>query len=419
MVFPLPRWYGTLRRVGVVALGNAVSAGLGLAVIVILARFLSPVEFGLAATMIALVDGGQLLIDASLNAGIVHVTTLRKSSPTVLRTGFWLKILCALAIALAFALGADWLSHFLVGDDGIAASVRWAAVALVASSVTSFCLTTLQAEERFATLAMLTPLKNVLRLVGISLAALLGGLSVEIVVIAIAAGALATAAVAFFLLSSALLKGWEVSTGDLRAMLKVSVWMVMVAVSNVGSRLDIWLIATIGNAKEAGLYAAALQLCMVVGIVSQSLVTTMLPRMSRMQTKAEMTLHVKHSLLILPPLVFVFGCVWMVAEPVLGLLLGAPFEDATPVFLILFASSLMTLAVNPILLVLFPLGETRIFGLTSLAQLVLRVGMAVPLISLLGAEGAAIAELTAKIVSTAVLALFVVRLVNRSEDATH
>jgi O-antigen/teichoic acid export membrane protein len=202
-------------------------------------------------------------------------------------------------------------------------------------------------------------------------------------------------------------------------MLKVNVWMVMVAVSNVGSRLDIWLIATIGNAKEAGLYAAALQLCMVVGIVSQSLVTTMLPRMSRMQTKAEMTLHVKRSLLIVPPLVFVFGCVWMVAEPVLGLLLGAPFEDATPVFLILFASSLMTLAVNPILLVLFPLGETRIFGLTSLAQLVLRVGMAVPLISLLGAEGAAIAELTAKIVSIAVLALFVVRLVNRSEDATH
>ena len=411
------RWHGVLKNISVIALGNVASAALGLLLIVILARSLSTFDFGLVASVIAIVDGSQLLIDASLNAGIVHVTAARQCEPAVVRTGFWMKIGCAILVAGVIVVAADQLSHFLVERGSLTAAIRWAALALVASSGTSFSLTMLQSQERFVTLAAVTPLKNLVRLVGICLVVLTGHASVDAIIATIAAGAIATMAVAASFLSFAFLREWAVSLRYLREMLQINLWMVMVAMANIGSRLDIWLIAAIANPAEAGLYAAALQMCMVVGIVSQSLMTTMLPRMSRMKQRSEMRQHVTRCLMISPLLFIVFAVAWLVAGPLMQLVLGAPFQPAAPTFVVLFASSLLTLAINPILLVLFPLGETRLFGLTSLVQLVARIAIAVMLIPKLGAMGAAVAELAAKSVSIVVLVLLITRLVNRRDHA--
>ena len=81
------------------------------------------------------------------------------------------------------------------------------------------------------------------------------------------------------------------------------------------------------------------------------------------------------------------------------LLLGESYANAAPVLDLLAGSAFLTLATNPAILLLFPLGEVRLLALVGLAQLAIRVGLNLWLMPTYGATGAAGAELLAKVVT--------------------
>ena len=281
----IPASASFLRSAGVVAVGNLAGAALGFLVLVVLTRSLTPAEFGLIATVIAVVDGGQLFVDTFVNVGIVHSAAsageATRASPRMLRAGLWIKIVLSLALLAPILVFAPQLSGMLTETAELQTALRFAAAAIVVASLQSFLITVAQSHQRFAQVAALTPAKNLARLACIVGVVLLGGPEVETLAAAVALGALLAFCGSVSFASRELFRLTRVSRADIRTIMQINLWMIFVALSAIAGRINIWLVGVLNSTTQAGFYAAGLQLCMAVGILSQAIVTTVLPKAAK------------------------------------------------------------------------------------------------------------------------------------------
>lgn len=401
-----------LGSIGMVTLGNGLGAFLGFAVLAVLTRSLPPEAFGKVAMIIAIIDGGQLFIDTLVNVGIVFKTAREGRDPAeetrLLRVGFWLKAFAVLVLGLAITAFAGPLSRWLALPD-LEGLLPFAALGIAFASFQGFLITVAQVRMDFRSVGLLSPAKNIARLACLLAVLALGHTDLATLAFAIVAGTFVAALASLPRVRFDCLAWPETLRQDAAAMMRINGWMLIVAVSVVANRVDIWLISGLHSLAEAGLYAAALQVCMAVGIVSQAIVTTLLPKAAKLTEKAEMRRYVLRCLAwspaaLAPGLVFA-----AFAEPFTVLLLGRAYAGAATAMSVILMSSLVTLASNPLAMILLSMNESRIFGLSSGVLLALRTGLALALIPFLGALGAASADLAARLIVVLALVIYLLR----------
>ena len=188
----------------------------------------------------------------------------------------------------------------------------------------------------------------------------------------------------------------------LKEIFELNKWMALAALGLLGARIDIIMLTQLAGPAEAGYYSAALQLCLIVTMVSTTFLTVLLPKTSQIVEPAEIRRYFRRCL---PPLPFGFvGAAGMISVSgwLIPAALGPHFVAAVPPFGFLVASAVLTLVSNPAMLVVFPLRVTALYGLMTLAQLGLRVGANLYLIPVYGAVGAAVVDFIVKVLTVGV-----------------
>lgn len=384
-----------------VAMFNALGAGLGFVVLMLLTRGLGPEAFGRLSPALAVMDLGPLLIDTVLAVGTVTVAARslardpaegRDAAATALalRGGV---ALCYAACVVAFVLLVQVTDPGLIAMAGLAGGLLALQTALIGG---------LQVERRFLAVGAAQAMKNLTRAAAIGAVMALAALTV-------------TTAVQASLLAAALAAGITLVIARprrqigrprqalMRQMLAINLWMAVAAISVVSGRIDVLLLSSLSGPVEAGYYAASMQLCIVVGVFSQAIVTTALPQVAAIARLEELRAVLK-GWLRRAPLALLPVLVLPLLSPVLvPLVLGPGFADAHPVLDILFAASMLTLVANPVLMLLFPLGAARVFGLAALAQVVVKLAIAVPLMPHWGAAGVAAVDLVTRLVMAGII----------------
>lgn len=397
-----------LRSTMIVFIGNGLSAGMGFAILALLTRSLTPVEFGTLSPIIAVLDTGQLLIDSVLVLGMLHVASkyAAKAPATAmmaLKLGLWTKMAAGAVIGVCGIAGSSWLSELLLDTPEWRDELRLMFGAIIAVSTYTFVVSVLQTQERFLSLALVSLYKNGLRLVCVAAVLLFGAVTVTGVVWIYFAAAFASAALALMNVRPREFMAAGVDRAVLSEIFAVNKWMVLAAIGILGGRIDILMLTSMSTPDQVAWYTAAFQLCMVLGILSQALVTTIFPKTSKISSPLEVRKHVAACLKYVPA-AMVFGGLASVASGwVIPLLLGETYAAAAMVFNLLLFSSLITLLMNPILLVFFPMNWSSMFGLASLLQLLSRVGLNFLLIGPYGSTGAAVADLASKLLVTAIM----------------
>lgn len=384
-------------------MGNSISAGMGFLILAVLTRTLTPSEFGTLSPIIAVLDTGQLLIDSVLTLGMLHVASkYAVQDPAVsnmaLKIGLWSKLAVGLVIGLVGVIASRWISELLLDTPDWHDEIMLMFVAIAPISAYTFATFVLQTRERFVELAIVTLYKNGLRLMLIGGIFLLGLLSVTSIVWIYAVAALASAVLglAFIRVRPFLAPGIDWSI--VKEVFSVNKWMVLAAIGILGARVDIFMLKLMSETEQVAWYTAAFQLCIVFAILSQALVTTLFPKTSKLASAQEVRKHIV-TCLKYAPIVLGLGVAFTFVSPwVVPLLLGKAFAATTGVFNILLFSSLVTLLMNPILLVFFPMNWSAMFGMASLLQLLLRIALNLVLIGPFGALGAGVADLASKIV---------------------
>ncbi|MFC2968290.1 lipopolysaccharide biosynthesis protein [Acidimangrovimonas pyrenivorans] len=400
-----------------VTLGNVTATGLGLLLLLLLGRSLEPAELAIVMGVIAVIDGGQMFLDASVNTGMVNLAARRGTtgapSPDLLRAGLWSKLIAGLIYAVIAALAARPMSIAMVGDASIAPLIAVAGGAALVAGMQGFILALLTAHEAFGRIALVSTWKNAIRILVVLPFLLRPEPDPWTAALAICGATVVTFLFSVRMVSWSFLRDAAPLREGLAALLRVNRWMALAALAMLGGRLDLWLVGWLGGAGQAGHFAVAAQLCVGVGVVTQALVTTLLPTISRFENAGQVReFMVKGSRVLLPVLLLPLAA-WLLAEPAMVLFVGPGYADSAPIFVVLLTASVMTLVGAPLMLVLLTLGEARILALGAMMQMGLRVAFAIPLVASAGGVGMAVADVLSRLIAMAAIGVFVWRALRR------
>jgi O-antigen/teichoic acid export membrane protein len=399
------RW---LAGTAVVLTGNGLSAGLGFLLLVLLGRTLAPAELGIVSPIVSLLDVSQIAIETVFGAGTIRVAArYLESDPRradmALKLSFWMRLGAAGGfVVLALAL-APLLSELLFGSRAWVGELRLALLAIVGVAVHTSLMSVLQVRQRFRRLAVVTLYKNGTRVLLFGGLIAAGAVTVSATVGIYAAAALASAGLALLSVSARFTLRPGVDRGVLKELVDVNKWMFVVMFAHFGGRIDIFMLSSLSTPEQVGQYTVAFQLCVAVAVLGQSLVTTLLPRVSALDDPGQMQTYLRTCLRLVPLALVPLAAAFALSGWLIPWLLGESYADAAPVFNIVLTSSLITLVANMPLMLLFPLGRVDVIAIGTLTQVVLRVALNLVLIPRHGALGAALADVTGRVLPTLVM----------------
>jgi O-antigen/teichoic acid export membrane protein len=320
-----------VRGAAVTSAGQGLRILIQLASVVILARLLSPADFGLFAMVMSVAGIAEVFRDFGLSQAAVQAPALTTQQRANL---FWINSTIGVALAVAVFLSA-WSIAALYGREELAPLTQLASITFLLNGLTTQFRASLNRALRFSALAATDV---VAALVGLGVAIIVGlaGLGPW----ALVAQLLATAFVTLVL--AVVLGGWLPRLprrATMGGFIRFGWNMVATQiVTYVGNNIDSVVIGTRYGAAPLGIYNRAYQLVMrIASQLRTPIASVSVPTLSRLQGEgarywAFVRLgQVGLGYTVVAGLAFVIGG----AVPLTALLLGPRWSEAAPVLSIL------------------------------------------------------------------------------------
>ncbi|MFD6446559.1 lipopolysaccharide biosynthesis protein [Promicromonospora sp. NPDC060204] len=344
-------------RGGVLTLtGQAFRFLIQAAALVVLARLLSPDDFGMVAMVLVIVGIGELVRDFGLSNAAVQTPSLSRAERDNL---FWLSLLLGAVLALA-VLALAPLVAALYGQPELRQVTRWLAITFVLNGFAAQFRAGLTRDLRFGAAAV------------VEVAGPLAGLSTAILMAVGGWGYWA-------LVGQELVKALVLSVGlvvaarwwpgpprrgtSVRSFVRYGGYLMGTQILGYTSRnIDTLVVGARFGAAVTGLYSRAYQL-MALPVTQLSYPTTRvaLPVLSRLNDDPDRyrTYLLRGQLLLLHAVVPLFVLTGVLAEPVIRVVLGAQWDEAVPIFQVLAIGGVFDGAALATMWVFLSTGRTR------------------------------------------------------------
>lgn len=313
-----------------------------LASVVLLARLLTPHDYGLIAMVLAVIGVGEIFRDFGLSSAAIQSPTLSREQRSAL---FWINGAIGTGLALLVVLLAPAVAAFYSQPD-LEPIARILAPVFVANGFATQYRASLVRDLRFRSLAVADIGSALVGLCAAAVSALLGA-----GVMALVLQQLAQAACLLLLLalSARWLPGLPRRGAPVRQFLGFGGNLVgSQLVGYVANNLDTVIIGLRFGAAPLGIYSRAFQLLMTpLNQVRSPLTSVALPVLSRLADDPQrFNRYVQAGQRALGySLVAVLGLVVAAAEPITSVLLGSQWLDAAPILrLLAIAGIFQTLA---------------------------------------------------------------------------
>lgn len=381
--------------------GNLIGQILGLVSLVVLANHMTPEAFGRFSAAIACVwiltswtDPGLTVTTIRQGAGYVETdpTALRMLFRTVFRLKLIL-LVAAVPLGLGLAFTLDPFS--ITEHPGLLWFIMAGAIGL---SLWQFVSSYLQVHQQFRLNAFCNMAVGALRLVGIGLLIIWQQLSVFASLAIYAIGPFAVALLAGKRLTPVLKPAPLEDSEPLRDVIPFWKWVAVVTLcETLLDRIDVLLVVQIRGEEAAGFYAAVRQISSGFSLVTASVMTGLLPRISKLSSSADLSRVVvgslRYALYALPAVILVV----LLADAILSLVYSAPYGEYVRLFQYITLSFFTHLAVQPAALILYAVNRPAIRATIAIAQLTLGLLLYLFFIRMMGAEGAGLAMLLTNI----------------------
>lgn len=348
------------------------NALLQLASAVVLARLLSPEEFGLVAMVTAIITFANLFLELGLTTSTIQRANI---TPKQLSTVFWINVFAGIVLAVAVATASPLIA-IIYGRDELLFIALILSINFVTSSLGSQPGALLTREMKFGRFAAATIIGSIANL-GISVTLALQGYSYWSLVIGSVIGVLTTS-----LLRVALCGWWPglpTKDPEIVSMIRFGANIMAVNVANYFARnLDNILIGKYSGATDLGMYSRAYYLLMFpISNLRDPIIRVALPVLSKLQTDPTAfrayyrRIAASLAFLSMPGTTFLFSF----STPIIHLTLGADWVGTIPLFKVLAIVAFIQPCASTTALVCMSLG---------LGQRFLRVGVAAALLTSVG-----------------------------------
>lgn len=306
---------------------------MGLVVLTVLGRLLTPTEFGLVALATAFMALANVFVDQGFGRAIVQRKDLTSADTS---TAFWISLAASGLLALLTVLFAPLISSLFGEGDDLTPIIQWLSVGLLVNALASVPAALLEREFRFKSLAIRRFIGTVLGGVSAVVLALLGfgvwSLVAQTLVAAVAG-----------LITLWLASHWRPTLEFSRASLK-TLWAIggsimgMELIGLVNSQADRLLIGAFLDAEALGYYYLAMRVVSImVELFSSVFSGVALTTFSRLQADRSRLLAWFYKLTSLSSSFAIpfFAVAAVTAPVIIPLVFGEQWEASVPLFRIL------------------------------------------------------------------------------------
>ena len=329
------------------ATSSALVAMLQFAQLAVLARLLQPVDFGLMALVVVVLQFFQTYADAGMSSAIVHRQDV---TPEQLSSLFWLNALVGLAMCVALFLAAPYVAA-AYGTPELQPLARLASCALLVLPISQQLSTLLQKDLRFGAMAA-ADLLSALSAAAVAVSLAWAGRGVESLVWGQLAGGAARIATLISLVFPRWRPSLRLQRGDLAGYLPFGLYqMAERTVNFLGANVDKLMIGGMLGTHALGLYNVAYQLVMrPVQIVNPVLTRVAFPLFAKVQDdNARLRAGYLDAIRIIAMLLFpLYMGIIVLVHPFTSVVLGSGWDAAAPTLQILCVLALFYALGNPL-----------------------------------------------------------------------
>ncbi len=343
---------------------------LQIAQISILARLLTPADFGLLALVTSIMAFLQIFADAGISNAIIHH---RDISQKQLSSLYWLNVGVSIFLALFLAVFSPWIAAWYEQPQ-MKLLLLVAGCTLVMGALAQQIRVVAQKNLRFAELAKIELSAACMGFV-VAVAAAYNGAGVNSIVV----GSLTTATLGSVLVWYRLAGGWRpqyrLNIQEIRHFLAFGAYMIGNNLANTfNSQIDIMLGGKILGAQAIGLYSMPRDLNLrIAGVINPIVTNVGLPVMARAQNDLELLKRVYLQTMRMTASVNfpIYVALALFAPEIVHILLGAKWDEAIPLLRIFSIWGLLRSTGNPIGSLLMACGRADLSFKWNLALLIL------------------------------------------------
>ncbi|MEX5218537.1 MAG: oligosaccharide flippase family protein [Nitrospiraceae bacterium] len=389
--------------------GKMVGAALGFAMSLIVARWMGPAEFGLFSLFIMVLILGNDFLGDGLNPGVVRYYAMYRESDSgkaakVLTNALVLRLLLGVPLVLIGVPAAIELTRTVLPGTGNDSPIVLGLIGSLGAALWTFHLSAWQAREEFHWYAVMVTLVNLLRVLSIPVLLFFTGQLTLTAIMAVHVAIYFICAGAGFRLLCRHFAPFQIDGALLRELFRFSRWPAIASLCFLLQvNLGVPVLNYTANAREAGLYAAGSALLMAIDFLTVSLLTTLLPRVSRLTDLSQCRSYVRRSLPIYLGIAAALAPLLFLARPIVLTLFGPAYEETIVVFQVLFCGVLATLVTHPLYLVFYTMNRPELYTFSGVTALVGWITVGYWLIPAYGAIGAAWTTLFGRLVQSMII----------------
>ena len=360
--------------------------------LLILARLLPPDAFGLVAIGVAAIG----VMHSVSNLGLIPALVQRPSASLEEYNAAWtVGFGRAAVIALVLVVGADPIAT-LFGEPKAAAIIQALALRPLLEAASSIGMVRLTKEMHFARLAMIALIAAIVDTATAWITVQWWG--VWALVAGSLAGGLATVAVSYVLAPHAVRLSFRFSA--IAPLIHYGRWVLITGiVALVGSTATQVAVSRLEGVAALGLYFLAGKVALLPGNAASAIISSVaFPMFARLRADAAATAAAFRTLLIGQSVVLLpCYAVMLVLAPALEAVLGERWTGTAPIIQILAVSGITSLLGELVTPLLMGRGRADRAFILEMVQTGVLLLVLLPLVSALGAKGAALAWLTGNV----------------------
>ncbi|KRD17848.1 hypothetical protein ASE48_25555 [Mycobacterium sp. Root265] len=325
--------------------------------LVVLARILSPIDFGLVAMVVAVVSVGDILRDFGLSYAAVQAPTFSTKQRSNL---FWLNTAFGAAIGAA-VFGLAWPIADLYNDPRLVPITQVIAITFVINGIGSQYRASLQRSLSFGALALAETAGQIIS-VSAGIIAAMNGLSYWSIVIQVVVHP-AVVVTILVLVSRWLPSGFYRHQGTKHFV--IFGWRVMAVqtLTYVSANVDTVAVGLNFGPTALGYYNRAFQLMAVPVIqLANGMIRVAVPVLAKLQSDANRMNDylARAQTALLAFMLFILVALASLTEPIVMIVLGANWVESVPILRILAVAGIFQTLTYPLDWAFMALGLTRV-----------------------------------------------------------
>jgi O-antigen/teichoic acid export membrane protein len=378
--------------------GNVASAALAFVIVIITARVLGPIQFGLFFALYNFIQLVSSVADIGVGSGIVnfipHALSRGEAKPAnqYLKAGWDIVLFVSFVLSLIGIFAPRTIIVRLF--PGISVT-QWLVTVLASTSfiLINFVIFAFQARKEFVRSIAANLGYSATRTVIIVIIALLGRLNVLLAVGAYAASSILGVVFSLPFLPRVIGNLNKPTRSQSRELLRFSAHLGLGKIAaNIASRIDVQMLYPLAGAFATAQYGIAQRVAFLYMLFSSSAGAVIAPKIASISDRNEVKSYAQKIILLTAVLLLglIFGIV--VADPLIPLLFGDKYPGIVPVVRwMLIATIPFLLNLTPVNLVIYFQKDSKLIGFLSVIQLGIVIALNIALIPRIGVFGPVVA----------------------------